>query len=130
MREGIAANLATIPGLRTSAFIPDNPTPPIAVVAPSRVEFDNAMHRGMDSLTFDVTVIAVRSSERSAQRVLDSYCDSAGPTSVKAAIQTDRTLGGAAFDCRVTEMSGYGPLLVGEVSYLSATFTVVVIANT
>lgn len=130
MREGIAANLASISGLRTSWFIPDNPTPPIAVVAPSRVEFDSAMHRGMDQFTFDVTVIAARASERSAQQVLDAYCDVAGATSVKVAIQSDRTLGGAAFDCRVTEMSGYGPLLIGEVSYLSATFTVVVIANT
>lgn len=129
MRDGIAANLATITGLRTSPFIPDNPTPPIAVVSPGRIEYDSAMHRGMDQFTFDVTVIAARASERSAQQVLDAYCNSTGSTSVKAAIQSDRTLGGAVFDCRVTEMSGYGPLLIGEVSYLSATFTVVAIAN-
>ena len=129
IREGIAKNLATIPGLRTSAFVPDNPTPPIAVVIPNRVEFDASYQRGMDQFTFDVIVIAARASERNAQRTLDGYCNSTGSTSIKAAIETDKTLGGTVMDCRVTELTGYGPLAIGEVQYLSATFTVAAIGN-
>ena len=129
IREGIAANLATISGLRTSAFVPDNPTPPIAVVIPNRVEFDSSYQRGMDQFTFDVIVIAARASERNAQRTLDGYCNSTGSTSIKAAIETDKTLGGTVMDCRVTEMTGYGPVAIGEVQYLSATFTVAAIGN-
>jgi hypothetical protein len=129
IRQGIAANLATISTLRTSAFVPDNPTPPIAVVIPQRIEFDTAMGRGMDDLTFTVMVIAQRASERNAQSVLDGFCNSSGLTSVKIAIESDKTLGGACFDLRVTEMNGYGPLSIGDTVYLAASFSVTVITN-
>ena len=127
IRQGIATNLATITGLRTSAFVPDNPTPPIAIVVPERVDYDTAMRRGLDTFTFKVLVIAQRASERGAQNTLDAFCDSTGATSVKAAIESDRSLGGAANDCRVTDLTDYGPLTVGETQYLAATFSVTVI---
>ena len=130
LRTGLTTNLAAISGLRTSSFIPDNPTPPIAVVIPQRIEFDAAMSRGMDTYTFEVIVIAQRASERGAQDALDGYCNPTGSTSIKAALQSDRTLGGAAFDLRVTEMSSYSPLSVGDTVYLSATFSVTVITAT
>lgn len=129
IREGIATNLAAIPGLRTSAFVPDNPTPPIAIVIPTRVEFDSSFARGLDQFTFEVMVIAARASERNAQSTLDSYCNVTGASSVKVAIESDQTLGGTVMDCRVTEMSSYGSLAIGEVQYLQATFTVAAIGN-
>jgi len=130
LRTGLATNLAAISGLRTSSFIPDNPTPPIAIVIPQRIEFDAAMARGMDTYTFEVLVIAQRASERGAQDTLDAYCNPTGSKSIKTALQSDRTLGGAAFDLRVTEMSSYAPLAIGETTYLSATFSVTVITAT
>lgn len=130
LRTGIATNLATISGLRTSAFVPDNPTPPIAVVVPQRIEYDAAMNRGMDTYMFDVLVIAQRMSERNAQSLLDGYCNPTGASSVKTAIQSDTTLGGKAFDLRVTEMSNYQALTIGDTQYLAATFSVTVITAT
>ena len=47
---------------------------------------------------------------------------------IKAAIEGDRYLGGSAFDTRVTEMRDQGPLAIGDVTYLTATFAVTVIA--
>lgn len=129
LRTGIATNLATIAGLRVSSFVPDNPTPPIAVVIPQRIEFDDAFGRGQDTYTFQVLVVSHRMSERSAQSTLDAYCNPTGALSVKAAIQSDRTLGGKCFDLRVTEMSSYTSLSIGETQYLSATFLVTVISN-
>lgn len=130
IRTGLATRLGTISGLRSSSFVPDNPTPPIAVVVPERVDFDTAMGRGLDTLTFNVVVIAQRASERGAQNLLDGYCSSTGSASIKAAIEADKTLGGSASDCRVTSMTTYGPLVIGEVTYLAATFQVSVLANT
>lgn len=130
LRTGIATNLATISGLRTSAFVPDNPTPPIAVVVPQRIEYDAAMNRGMDTYTFDVLVIAQRMSERNAQSLLDGYCNPTGSSSVKTALESDTTLGGKAFDLRVTEMSNYQALTIGDTQYLAATFSVNVITAT
>lgn len=129
MREAIATNLATISGLRTSAYVPDNPTPPIAVVVPSRTDYDMTFQRGMDSFNFQIILIGHRVSERNAQSTLDSYLNSSGATSIKQAVESSNTLGGSAFDIRVTEMSNYGPLAIGETQYLSATFSVSVIAN-
>lgn len=129
LRTGLAANLATISGLRTSAFIPDNPSPPIAIVVPQHIDFDNAMGRGLDTYTFDIVVIANRMSERTAQTTLDAFCNPTGSSSVKAALEIDKTLGGKAFDLRVTDMSSYTALALGETTYLAATFSVTVIAQ-
>jgi len=60
------------------------------------------------------------------QNNLDAYL--VGDGSVKAAIEADRTLGGVANTCRVTEMSSYSSLPIGDVLYLAAQFTVEVVA--
>lgn len=128
MRTAIAANLATIDGLRTSATVPDNPSPPIAVVMPTRVVYDNAYARGLDTYEFLVRLIGNRITDRNAQNSLDAYLQSTGASSVKTAIESDKTLDGSASDCRVQEMRAYGPLGIGEVTFLSADFIVQVIA--
>jgi len=129
LRTGLANNLATISGLRTTPTIPDNPNPPIAVILPQGVEYDNTFGRGMNTYTFAVTVIVGRVSERSGQNALDAYVSSTGLSSIKLAIESDKTLNGKAFDLRVTDSRNYGELTVGEVTYLSAEFTVLCYAN-
>lgn len=129
LRTQLATNLATITGLRTSATMPDNPNPPIAVVMPTGISYDDTFKRGMQTYSFIVLVIVGRVDERSAQNNLDGYVSSTGSSSIKLAIESDKTLGGNAFDTRVTEMRNYGPLSVGEVIYLSAEFTVLCYAN-
>lgn len=124
LRDGIATNLATISGLRTAAEIPDNPSPPIGIVQLRTVEYDQAFQRGMAVYTFLVTVIVGRSAEREAQRRLNDYCDNSGASSVKLAIESDKTLGGAAFDCRVVSMDNIGAIQLGDATYLAAEFTV------
>lgn len=123
-RTGIATNLATISGLRTAAEIPDNPSPPIAIVQLRTIEYDQAFKRGMAVYTFVVTVIVGRSAEREAQRRLNDYCDNSGASSVKLAIESDKTLGGSAFDCRVVSMDNIGAIQLGDATYLAAEFTV------
>jgi hypothetical protein len=129
LREGIAANLATIPGLRTAATIPDNPSPPIAIVQLNRVQYHQDFKRGMTEYDFSVQVIVGRVDERTAQRRLDAYCSSTGESAIGLAIESDRTLGGKAFDCIVTEMTNYGSVLISDVTYLAAEFNVRVLAN-
>jgi hypothetical protein len=129
LREGIAANLATIPGLRTAATIPDNPSPPIAIVQLNRVQYHQDFKRGMTEYDFSVQVIVGRVDERTAQRRLDAYCSSTGESAIGLAIESDRTLGGKAFDCIVTEMTNYGSVLISDVTYLAAEFNVRVLAS-
>lgn len=126
IRQGIAANLSTISGLRTSWFVPDNPSPPIAIVVPDRVDYDVSFARGSDTFYVNVLLIGGRINERSAQTSLDAFLDSTGSSSVKAAIESDKTLGGAAHSVRVTDWSGYGPLAIGDAQYLTVTIRVMV----
>jgi hypothetical protein len=128
IREALATNLATISGLRTSADVPDLPNPPIAIVALRSVTYDGAFNKGMTTYNFAVTVIVGRAAERVAQSRLDAYI-STGASSVKSAVESDSTLGGNAYDCRVVSMDSVGSLSISDTTYLAADFTVTVIAN-
>ena len=128
LRTGLANRLTTITGLRSSAYIPDNPQPPVAVVMPGRIQYDTAFGRGSDEYQFTIMLIVGRVADRASQTTLDGYCESSGSRSVKAAIEGDRTLGGKALDCRVTEMTNQGSLAIGDVTYHTAEFSVTVIA--
>ena len=129
LRTALATNLGTISGLRTSPEMPDNPNPPIALVRPVTVEYNQAMARGMTKYNFTVVVIVGRAEERTAQRSLDAYCSSTGTSSIKNAVESDKTLGGNAYDCRVSEMRNYTPIQLNEGTYLAAEFAVEVFAD-
>lgn len=124
IRTGLATALDTINGVRVSAYFPDDITPPMAIVDTYRIDFDSAFNRGSDEIIFDVLVVVRRTSERAAQEALDTLVPL-----VKAALQSDTSLGGACFDLIVTNMNGYAPLTVGEVTHLAASFAVRVIAT-
>lgn len=128
IRDGLAANLATITGLRTSPDLPDNPSPPIAVVALNSVTYDQAFQQGLVIYSFTITVIVGRVSERTAQTKLNAYA-STGVGGIKHAIQSDKTLGGTAFDVRLQEMTSLGAITLGEQQYLAAEFSAVVYSD-
>lgn len=129
IRDGIATNLATISGLRTTAEIPDNPSPPIAIVQLRSIQYDQAFRKGLAVYTFTVSVIVGRVQEREAQRRLNAYSDNSGASSVKSAIESDKTLGGAAFDVRVESLDNIGSLQLNDATYLGADFTVTAYAS-
>ena len=102
VREGLKKNLQEIDGLRCYDIIPDLPQPPAAIVGQLDFTFDLNNSRGLDQANLDVYVIVQRFSERAGQDKLDGYLAGTGATSIKAAIEGDRTLGGACQTLRVT----------------------------
>lgn len=128
IRAGLAANIATIAGLRVAAEIPDNPSPPIAIIALNNISYDLDFNRGMTLYNFTVTLVVGRVAERDAQRKLDAFAGN-GASSIKTAVQSDRQLGGSAFDVRLSEMSTLGALNLNEQVYLAADFAVQVYAE-
>lgn len=125
--DGLAARLATIANLRVFEYPPDAVTPPAGIVGyPAPFNFDATMGRGTDRGRFPVHVVVGRASDRAARDALVPFMAGAGAASVKAAIEADGTLGGAADSARVLEVAGVD-LEVGGVRYVSATFTVDVI---
>lgn len=129
IRDGIATNLATITGLRTAAQIPDQPNPPIAIVQLQRIAYDGAFKGGMTTYDFVVSVIVGRVAEREAGKRLDAFASSTGASSIKRAIESNRTLSGVVFDLRVSEMQNIGTVLLSDATYLAADFVVTVFAD-
>lgn len=129
IRDALATNLATVSGLRTSAEVPDMPNPPIAVVQLQSIDYDQAMQGGMTRYNFIVTVIVDRVDARRVQERLNTYASTSG-SSIKEAVESDRTLGGIAYDAVCSAMTNVGAIsLQGDVTYLAADFTVTVLAE-
>lgn len=128
LRQGLATNLQTISGLRVVDTLPDLVNPPMAMIGLTKVAYNQQNQRSMAEYTFQVTVVVGRVSERTAQATLDVLV-APGSGSVKYAIESDRTLGGNAFEVFVPELSAYGAVSVNGVDLLSAEFSVQVYAN-
>lgn len=107
IRAGIAANLDAIEGLQANAYELTNATPPTAFVVPVEVAYDRAMQRGFDLWKLRVTVLVGATTDIGSQKRLDRMLDPSGSESVKAAIESDDTLGGVVDDLHVTRASGY-----------------------
>jgi hypothetical protein len=124
VRAGLKTRLATITGLRVWDSIPDQVTPPGAVVGQLDFTFDIDNARGLDIANVDVYVIVQRFDARSSQNQLDDYLGS-GSKSIKTAIEADRTLGGAVNTLRVTRAEA-GTYLQGDVTFLSYRFSLTI----
>lgn len=108
IREGLALNLRTsINEIQATGYMMSDPTPPSAEIVPTRVEYDLAMARGLDRLSFIVRIFVSFTQDLGAQMKLDEYLAPSGARSVKVALESDVTLGGTVDDLHVTEQSGY-----------------------
>ena len=101
VRDALKTRLQTISGLRVYEVIPEPVTPPCAIVGQLDFTFDIDNARGLDQANVDIYVIVQRFSERAGQDKLDGYLAGTGATSIKTAIEGDRTLGGACQTLRV-----------------------------
>lgn len=130
IREGLAANLADIPRLQESAYLLSDPTPPCAEIEPGAIDYDAAFHRGMDIYTLTVRVQVGISTDKGSQKTLDRMLAPSGAYSIKAAIESDATLGGACDDLHVKSCSGYRVYARdGNRAQLGAEWTVEVFAS-
>lgn len=130
IRDGLKTRLETISGLTASEYVPDYIVPPIALVAPlNSLNYDSTMARGADTYEIPVILYISRIDAQTSQDEVDSYLASSGSNSVKAAIEGDTTLGGAAMSVRVISASDYGEYEVTQgTSFLGVTFNIEVIA--
>jgi hypothetical protein len=121
IRSGIATNLRTISGLRVFEEIPDQVSPPSAVVSLNNIEYHQAFSGGLNIFRFTVRVIVggQPSVKLNAPR---SYAEPTGASSVKSAIESNRTLSGACQDLIVESMPNIGSITVNENDYLAGEF--------
>ena len=118
VRSGLKANLEAIKGMRVYELIPTPAIARCAIVGQPDFTFDLNNARGLDQANCDVVVLVGRFSERAAQNDLDKYLAGEGAFSIKTAIESDRTLGGACSTLRVTSAEA-GTYLSGDIEFLS-----------
>lgn len=133
LMTGIETRLATITGLRAKDTSPDSIDVPAGggyafVGLPERVEYHRTMGNGRIEPQFTVTVFVSATPARIGQALLAGYMNPAGDTSIRAAIEGDKSLGGTADDCVVMSARVIGRVEVGEMTYLGAEFTLQTIA--
>ena len=128
--DGIEARLATISGLRVSDVSPSQINPPCAIVGVPPVTNYHATF-GSGRMTLDditVTVLVSATLDRIGQKKLAGYANPTGSTSVKAAIEGDKTLGGVVDDCIVTSFQPLGLEDVAAIGFVGGLFRLRAIA--
>lgn len=124
--EGIRVRLATITGLRTFSYQPEQLNPPTAFPVIDSVEYHGAMGGGNVRMRFTVIVIVGRYLDRVAHSNLDGYLSYSGATSLRAAIEGDRTLGGVAQTLVMESGLSVSSLSVAEAEFLQVSFNLLV----
>lgn len=112
---------------RVYDYMPDEINVPCAVVVPIEGDYNYTIHATKDKDIFHVIVLVNRSNNRSAQNELNTYLTRIGATSIKAAIEADKTLGSVVHWARVMRWERYGDWTVGGKQYLGVQFVVEVL---
>jgi hypothetical protein len=86
------------------------------------------MRGGLVTHVFTVSVVVGRAAERSAQSALDGYLSYEGSSSVRAALEADRSLGGVVQNLLVESASNIATMEGNDAVYLMVDFRVVVYA--
>jgi hypothetical protein len=92
--NGLKTRLATITGLRTFSYQPEQENPPFAYPQINSINYHRAYSGGDVVMDWTIYVVVGRYLDRTAHAQLDDYLSYSGTKSVRAAIEGDPTLGG------------------------------------
>lgn len=128
IRAGIASKITTsIPGVQCSGYVLSSPTSPFFDVelGPDGIEYDQSAGNGVMKFSLLIRGCIV-GLDIGQQKRLDEWTAPAGDGSLKAALETDPTLGGVASAVHVAKASGYRLTQVAGAnnSYLGAEWDV------
>lgn len=119
--DALAGAVDTIAGLRVYAYPADAIQPPAAIVGLPETPFDITMG-GDDEWMVPVFVVVGKVSDRASRTALCEYVNPTGASSIKAAIEADKTLGGACDSVSVTRAE-FSTITVAGTEYLAAEIT-------
>ena len=104
LADAISAGLGE--GYQVSPWRLSNPTYPSVQIWPGDIAYHKSMSDGLAFWNFNVRVLVGLTSDIGAQQTLDSLMGENG-TGVKAAVEADRTLGGACDKATVRGAGNY-----------------------
>jgi hypothetical protein len=120
--HGLVAALRTIDGLRCYDRPADLTAAPAAFTLLEAVDYQNAFALGDPRMEITVTVIVARTSDRAAYERMSEYVAPTGSRSVRAAIESDRTLGGVCQTLIVQRADNIRSVSQGDAEYLAVDF--------
>lgn len=122
--------LQTVSGLNSTPEVPTQGVPPFAFVGvPPIPNYHMTMNKARVELRPTITLLVQKGTNRSGQFQLARYANPAGECSIQAAIEGDRTLGGACEECVVESFRPLGSEEMGALAYFGGLFTLLVIAR-
>lgn len=123
---GIKNRLATISGLRAFDYQPDMVNPPVAFPVLNSIEYHRAFGGGDVVMSYTVTVMVGRVSDRTAFSALDGYLSYSGASSIRAALEADTTLGGVTQTLVVSQAANIRNINIGDQDFLAIEVSVIV----
>lgn len=128
IQAGLASAAGAITGLRTAPSLPDAINPPLFAVTELELDYNQTFAAGgygMVETLFSCGIYVSRGDSPTGRAALSGYLAPSGALSIPAALQVDRTLGGAASTLIVERVRGaYRLYTIGSIDYLGATFDV------
>lgn len=119
IRTELKNNLTNITSLSVYAYVPDMIEPPTAIVGVmDAIDYDASMQRGADKYEIPIYLYVSRVDAQDSQDTLDGYLASSGASSIKAQVESDSSLNGAAQSVRVVSASNYGVYTINNIDYL------------
>ena len=123
VRTALAAAVDNVPGLRASADVPGQVSPPMAVIAAARgsfITYSETFEQNVADFLLEIILLVSYADDRAGQLLLDGYLAPTGANSVRAAVAVDPTLGKVVDWAVVTEAQDYGLITWGTETYLGA----------
>lgn len=124
--DGLVTRLRTIDGLRAYDRPADIVAPPTAYVLLENVDYQNAFALGDPQMTFTITAVVARTSDRAAYERLSEYLAPTGARSIRAAVESDRTLGGVCQTLIVQRADNVRMVSQGDADYLAVDISLLV----
>lgn len=130
IREGLADNLRTLPDVEVYSREGGMVNVPCAVVLTPTIDYHQSYSSsGLVRYEFRIMVLVQSADSDQSGADLDTYADPASPTSARAAIESDRTLGGIADDLICTAFRPLSSEEVAGIGYWGGDFAVTVYAR-
>jgi hypothetical protein len=129
VRAALAAAVAPLDGLQASPYDVAAASPPQFVIREAAIDYVDLPPRAMSAVEFRCRLIAGPANDRArAFAVVDRYQMNSGPTSIVAALEADKTLGGliTTLSCQRWEADPVSAMY-GAIEYIVSTLYVLVV---
>lgn len=124
IQQGLANAADNITGLMAFPSLPDSIEPPVFAPIELEIEYHQSFG-GLTQILFTCGVYVSRGDSTTGRAALVGYLAPSGSGSILAALEADKTLGGAAGTLVVERVRGaYRLYTIGGTDYLGANFDV------